>query len=187
MAPDPLPTSDSRSSTAPAGHHIALIGMMAAGKTTVGREVARRCGVRFVDTDDEIEAETGETVGDLWERHGEEGYRPLERAAVLQALRSTRPVVLATPGGVVVDPAMAEAVARADVDTVYLRASARTLAGRVGGDDHRPLLGDDPGTAIVALLRERAGRYKDLADVIIDVDDRSPDEVAGAVLVAVAS
>ncbi len=169
-------------SARPTGH-VALIGMMAVGKSTVGRGLARRWGVRFIDTDTEIEATTGQTVRELWEEGGEPGYRPLERRAVQAALATSEPVVLATPGGVVVDDLMAEALAGEDVTTVYLRATAATLVDHVGdGEGHRPLLGDDPPAAIAGLLRQRAGRYQALADLVVDVDGREPDEVVAAVL-----
>jgi shikimate kinase len=163
--------------------HIALIGMMAVGKTTVGRALAERRGARFVDTDEWIEARTGRTPRELWEDGGEDAYRPLERAAVEEALSSPHDVVLATPGGVVVDDAMASAVRRAGVTTVYLRATPETLIDRVGDEPrHRPLLGDDPPAAITRLLAERGGRYEELADHIVEVDDRTPDEVLAAVV-----
>ncbi len=165
--------------------HLALIGMMAVGKTTAGRALAQRLGARFVDTDEVIEARTGRTPRQLWEDGGEAAYRPLERDAVGEALTSPDPVVLATPGGVAVDPAMAAHLDAPGVTTVYLRATAATLAERVGTDArHRPLLGDDPPTAITRLLDERAGRYEALADHVVDVDDRTAEEVVEVVQAA---
>lgn len=162
---------------------MALIGMMATGKSTLGRALAPRLGARFVDTDDQIEATVGKSVGALWEQGGEAAYRPLERQAVLDALASTDAVVLATPGGVVVDPVMIEAVEAEHVAVVHLRASAETLTARVGDrDQRRPLLGDDPAAAIAALVEERRGRYEALADLVVDVDRRSPEEILGTVL-----
>jgi shikimate kinase len=165
--------------------HVALIGMMAVGKTTVGQALATVTGARFVDTDVVIEETTGQTPRQLWEEGGEVAYRPLERAAVVGALAAPAPIVLATPGGVAVDEEMADAVRAPGVTSVYLRAGRDTLVGRVGDDPrHRPLLGDDPAAAITRLLAERAGRYEALADHIVDVDDRSPDEVLAAVRAA---
>lgn len=162
--------------------HVALVGMMGSGKSTVGASLARDLGVAFVDVDDRIEAATGRTARQLWEEHGEEGYRPLERDAVEAALAEPAPSVLATPGGVAVDEDMAAAVRTGAAATVYLRATAATLAERVGGDDdHRPLLGDDPAAALRRLVAERAGRYEALADHVVDVDGRRPEEVVRAV------
>lgn len=161
--------------------HVALVGLMGAGKTTVGRRLAARRGVRFVDTDAAIEAATGRTVRELWAEGGEAAYRGRERAAVLDALASPDPVVLAVPGGVAVDPRMAAAVAGPGVVAVYLRARPATLAARLGdGPDHRPLLGDDPASALAALFTARDTTYHQLATHTLDVDTDSPDAIAVA-------
>jgi shikimate kinase len=166
-------------------HHVALIGMMAVGKTTTGRALAAHLGARFVDTDEVIEERTGRTPRELWQEGGEDAYRPLEREAVGVALAGTTPVVLATPGGVAVDEAMAAHVTAPHVTTVYLRASLDTLVRRVGATPrHRPLLGADPRAGLERLLAERSGRYEALADHVVDVDDRTPAEVLTAVRAA---
>lgn len=165
---------------------MALIGMMAVGKSTTGRAVAERLGARFVDTDEVIEARTGMTLRELWQEGGEASYRPLEREAVRDALAGTAPVVLATPGGVAVDDVMASYLAAPLVTTVYLRAGLATLVHRVGSAPrHRPLLGSDPEATLGRLLAERSGRYEELADRVIDVDGRTPAGVVAAVLAAV--
>ncbi|HEU5150653.1 MAG TPA: shikimate kinase [Iamia sp.] len=165
--------------------HVALIGMMGVGKSTAGRVVAARTGRRFVDTDAVIEATTGRTPRELWEQDGEHAYRPLEREAVEQALAADDPVVLATPGGVAVDDAMARAVRAPGVVTVLLRATLATLDRHVGDHPaHRPLLGPDPHATLARLLAERAGRYEALADAVVDVDGLSPERVITAVLAA---
>lgn len=162
--------------------HLALIGLMGAGKTTVGRELARRLGRRLVDTDRAVEARTGRSVRQLWEDGGEAAYRDLERRAVLDALAADVPAVLAVPGGVAVDPVMAAAVTGPGVVVVYLRARPATLAARVGPDPaHRPLLGDDPAAALAALHAARDARYREIAAAVVDVDDLSPAEIATAV------
>jgi shikimate kinase len=160
--------------------------MMAVGKSTTGRAVAERLGARFVDTDEAIEARTGKTARQLWEEGGEEAYRPLEREAVADALAEDAAVVLATPGGVAVDEGMAAHVRAPGVTTVYLRASLDTLVQRVGDDPrHRPLLGADRRAGLGRLLAERSARYEELADHIVDVDDRPPEAVVDAVMAAV--
>lgn len=166
-----------------AERHVALIGMMGAGKSTTGREVAARTGRRFVDTDAVVEARTGRTLRELWEEDGEHAYRPLERDAVRDALASDDPVVLATPGGVAVDDAMARAVNAPEVRAILLRASLDTLSRRIGDHPaHRPLLGPEPRRALARLLGERADRYEELADVVVDVDGLTPAGVVAAVL-----
>lgn len=157
---------------------------MAAGKSSVGRRLARRLGLPFVDTDDVIEAETGRTVRELWEEGGEAAYRPREREAVAAAL-AEGPVVLAVPGGVAVDDEMAATVTRSGAVVVYLRAQPETLATRIvpgARDEHRPLLGDDPMATLAELHSRRDGRYAAIADVVLDVDERSVDELVTLVL-----
>src|SRR3954470_6276259 len=99
---------------------LVLVGLMGTGKTTVGRILADRLGWALVDSDQAIEAKTGQTVRELWESGGEAAYRALESEVGLHALHGGSGVVVAAPGGVVLDPRVAEALARADV--VWLRA-----------------------------------------------------------------
>ena len=168
--------------------HVACIGLMAAGKSSVGRLVAKRLGWRFVDVDDEIEARTGRTVAELAEIGGEDGYRPLERAVVVETLAAAQPSVLAAPGGVALDPTARAAIEADGVVAVYLRADPRTLAIRVAEDaDHeRPLMGDDPLGALRGMFSDRDATYRALAELEVQVDDRSHEEVAGLVLDALA-
>jgi len=163
--------------------HLACIGLMGAGKTTVGRMVADRLGWGFVDVDDIIEARTGCTVGQLWETGGEEAYRPLEFEVVAEAVRSPERTVLATPGGIVLDRDATQTIAMGDVVAVYLRALPETLASRIAADDQsRPLLDDHPGQALKSMFVARDHCYEDLADHVIQVDDLSPEQVVAAVL-----
>ncbi|HMJ79118.1 MAG TPA: shikimate kinase [Iamia sp.] len=178
LCPDPVP--------GPPAHHVALIGMMAVGKSTVGRAVAHHLGVRFVDTDEVIEDHTGRTLREIWQKGGEAAYRPLERDAVRCALAEGEPVVLATPGGVAVDDAMAAEVIAPHVTTVYLRATLDTLVRHVGAAPrHRPLLGSDPRATLGRLLADRSTRYEELADHVVDIDGRTPAGVVAAVLAAI--
>ena len=162
--------------------HIVLVGLMGAGKTTVGQILAADIGWRFVDTDTQIQAETGHTIRELWQEGGEAAYRPLEADAVLDALRATEPSVLAAPGGVVDDERASQGLSIADVAVVYLRANADTLSERVGRDPgHRPLIDDQPEELMAQQFAQRDTNYERLADVVIDVDDLNPDEVANSV------
>ena len=170
---------------------VALIGLMAAGKSTVGRALAERLKLPFVDTDAVIEAATGRTVRELWEAGGESAYRPRERDAVAATLAAGSAVVLAVPGGVAVDDDMATRVTGSGALVVYLRAAPETLTARVtatGGDaGHRPLLGADPARALAELHRRRDGRYAALADLVVDVDGRSAAAVVDRILAALSS
>ncbi|MDP1819695.1 MAG: shikimate kinase [Acidimicrobiales bacterium] len=164
-------------------HYLACIGLMGSGKSTIGRMLAERLGWAFVDVDDTIEATTGSTVAELWERGGEERYRPLERKVVIDVLRATEHVVLATPGGVVLDREASNAIAAPDVAAVYLRATPATLAARIAGDTghKRPLVDDQPAAVMRAMFEARDRSYEHLADHVVQVDELTPDQAAIAV------
>ncbi len=162
--------------------HIALIGLMASGKSRVGRRVADTLDVPLVDVDLVIEGRTGMTVRELWERNGEAAYRPLERDAALAVLAAPGPDVLATPAGVVLDHLVREALQAADCFTVWLRAEPATLAGRVSASDHRPLLGPDPLATFRTMAEDRSAIYEGLADLVLDVEHQTPEQLAALVL-----
>jgi shikimate kinase len=159
---------------------IVMVGLMGAGKSAVGTRVAAETGRTFVDVDRAIEACTGKTVRELWEEGGEPAYRHLESEVVLDTLARDDGVVLAAPGGVILDPAVRAALDPAFV--VWLQADPATLASRVEHDDHRPLLGDRPLDMLTSMARERAELYASVADLVVDTDGRAADTVAAAVL-----
>ena len=159
---------------------LVLVGLMGAGKSTVGQAVAARTGRRMVDSDTTVEAATGKTVRELWEAGGEESYRAFESQVVLAALNAPDDVVVAAPGGAVLDPAVREALG--DAFVVWLRADPTVLAGRVKPGDHRPLLGDRPVQVLTQMAADRAALYGEVADVVIDIADRDVDAVVTLVL-----
>jgi len=159
---------------------IVLVGMMGAGKTTVGRRLARRRGWDFIDSDAQIEASTGRTVAEIWAAEGEPAFRQIESAVLADALTHRRPAVVAAAGGVILDAANRAALARAG-PVVWLRARPETLAGRVGSGDHRPLLDHDPAGVLARLADHRADLYAEVADVVIDIDDLGPDAIVNRV------
>lgn len=144
---------------------------MATGKSTIGRAVASRTGRPFIDSDAQIEAETGRTVRDIFEQEGEAAFRRLEADALAKALANEEPSVIAAAGGVVLSPHNRALLKRAG-RVVWLRADPRTLAHRVRPDDHRPLLQDDPLATLTRLAGEREALYSEVADAVIDVDRR---------------
>jgi shikimate kinase len=159
---------------------VVLVGLMGAGKSTTGRLVAERTGRTLLDTDRSITLGTGLTVRQLWERDGEAGYRRMESDLVLDALDSDEALVVAAPGGVVLDPHVRERLGPHLV--VWLRADPATLAERVRPGDHRPLLGDDPRAVLSAMDAEREDLYLDVSDAVIDVGATTPDDVATQVV-----
>ncbi len=152
---------------------IFLVGPMGAGKSTIGRCLADRLGREFCDTDHEIERRTGASVSLIFAVEGEAGFRRWE-SLVLQDLAERSRVVVATGGGAILAPAN-RALLKAHGKTVYLHADGATLWERVRRDRHRPLLQTvDPQARVEALLREREPLYREVADLIIDTDRRSP-------------
>jgi shikimate kinase len=158
---------------------VVLVGLMGSGKSTVGALVAKATGRTFVDVDVAIRERTGKTVRQLWVEGGEAAYRGLESDAVLRSLRRDD-VVLAAPGGVVLDPVVRTALG--DAFVVWLRTEPATLAQRVNDDDHRPLLGQHPLAVLVKMADERAGLYEQVADLVVDTDHADAATVAGQVV-----
>ena len=159
---------------------IAVIGLMGAGKTTVGRLAADTLSRRLVDADTVIFARTGRTVRELWLEGGEDAYRALESDVVLDALAGPDPVVVAVPGGAVLDPRVRAALETAFV--VWLQATPTALAMRVQRGDHRPILGNDVVEDFTAMASERDELYGDIADLTIDTTGLEPVAVADRII-----
>jgi shikimate kinase len=152
--------------------NIFLVGLMGAGKTTVGRQLARRLGKQFYDTDHEIEHRTGVRVAVIFEIEGEPGFRARE-AQVLEALTALDDVVLATGGGAVLDPAN-RARLRDRGFVIYLHAQPRDLHHRTRHDKSRPLLADaDPLARLEELHRVRDPLYREVADLVVETGRQS--------------
>jgi len=145
---------------------IVLVGMMGAGKTSVGKRLAEALRLPFYDADEEIERAAGRTVAEIFEQRGEAEFRDGERRVIARLLEQP-PHVLATGGGAFCNPETREIVSRKAV-SVWLRASPEVLARRVARKNTRPLLnGRDPRQALDELLEKRAAAYAQ-ADLIID-------------------
>jgi shikimate kinase len=160
---------------------LVLVGMMGAGKTTVGRMVADQLGWGYLDSDEQVMAATGRSVAELFSERGEAFFRAEEARVLAEAVSGTEPVVVSAAGGVVLAPTNRALLAQSGT-VVWLRADPATLAGRVASGTHRPLLGDDPPTALVALDAVRRPFYAELAHVVIDVDELTADQVAAEVV-----
>ena len=149
-----------------AGRSIVLVGLMGAGKTSIGRRLAARLGLPFRDADTEIEAAAGATVPEIFSRFGEAEFRAGERRVIARLLEQP-PHVLATGGGAFCNPEIREIVSRKAL-SVWLKASPEVLARRVARKNTRPLLhGKDPRQALDELLAKREAAYGQ-ADLIID-------------------
>lgn len=172
LAPDDQPTP------AIAGlRNVFLIGLMGAGKTTVGRQLARLLKFEFVDADQEIEARTGTSIAVIFEIEGEDGFRRRE-SAVIAELVKRHGIVLATGGGVVLSPENREQL-RANGTVTYLRAELDTLVNRTRRSTHRPLLNSgDPRARLAALLDTRHPLYMQTAEIVVDTGHGSAQAVA---------
>jgi shikimate kinase len=152
------------------GTNIYLVGLMGAGKTTVGRQLAKRLERRFLDSDQEIEAKTGVRIPVIFEIEGEAGFRRWESQALAELSRETN-IVLATGGGVILAPENRRCLRDTGV-VVYLHALPEVLHERTRHDRNRPLLQvEDPLARLRQLYRERDSIYREVAHLIID--DRS--------------
>ena len=152
-----------------------LIGPPGAGKTTVGRLLARQLGVAFRDTDTDIEAAAGKPVGDIFIQDGEPAFRSLEREAVAAALRE-HSGVLGLGAGAVLDRGTQELLAGHIV--VYLETGFTVAFHRTGLDRPRPLLLGNPRARLKQLLDERLPIYEGLAVITMRTDDCAPEEIA---------
>jgi len=152
--------------------NIILVGMMGAGKTSVGKLLARRLGKAFYDCDHEIERATGVKVAVIFEIEGELGFRARE-AKTLAELAHRADIVLATGGGAVLSADNRKLLAGNGV-VVYLRAAPADLWGRTRHDKNRPLLQTaDPLTRLEQLYAERDPLYREVADIVVDTGSQS--------------
>ncbi len=164
--------------------NVVLVGMPGSGKSAVGERVAAWLGWPLLDTDEMVVRRAGRSIAEIFARDGEAEFRRIERAAVQEAARARR-AVIATGGGVVLDPTNMAALRRHGL-IVALTAEPDVLLARLGADGGgRPLLAPDPRTRVQTLLAERAPKYA-AADLILDAA-RPPEQLAQEILTAVAA
>ncbi len=162
---------------------LVLVGMMGVGKSSVGRRLAGRLGIPFVDADSEIEKAAGMSIADIFARHGEPDFRSGE-ARVIARLLQGGPQVLATGGGAFMNPSTRNAV-RAKGISIWLKAELDVLLRRISKRrNERPLLqGGDPEETLRGLLAEREPTYG-LADLTVQSRDVSHEAVVADIMTA---
>lgn len=149
---------------------VVLVGLMGAGKSAVGRRLAARLGIPFIDADAEIEKAAGCTISEIFERDGEESFRDGERRVIARLLDSEPVHVLATGGGAFVDPET-RALIRNEGISLWLRADLDVLFERVNRRSHRPLLKTaDPKGTLAVLMEKRYPVYAE-ADITVESGD----------------
>ncbi|ALJ11698.1 shikimate kinase [Sphingopyxis macrogoltabida] len=161
MSRNPKSPATTRSQAIPASireRSIVLVGLMGSGKSTIGRRLAQRLGMRFADADDEIERAAGMTISDIFARFGEAHFRDGERR-VIQRLLTGKPLVLATGGGAFINDDTRALILESSL-CIWLDADIPTLVDRVARRSHRPLLKDrDPGEVLRELAAVRNPIY----------------------------
>ncbi|MDG2482257.1 MAG: shikimate kinase [Alphaproteobacteria bacterium] len=159
---------------------IALVGLMGAGKSTIGRRLAARLDVAFVDADSEIEEAAGCTIPEIFERHGEAEFRDGERRVIARLLRG-KPKVLATGGGAFMHEETRNRI-KARAISIWLRADLNLLMSRVSRRDNRPLLKQgDPRKTMERLINERYPVYA-TADIVIDSNEGPHDAIVDRII-----
>lgn len=180
--PNPLKSS----APGPAGLacSVVLVGLMGAGKTTIGRRLASQLDLSFVDADQEIAEAAGCSVSDIFELYGEQVFRDLEKRVMLRLL-SASPAVIATGGGAFVNDSIREAVHEKAL-SVWLKADLDVLVERTARRDTRPLLRTGDRREILAkLMQDRYPLYAE-ADIVIESDTGAHEEVVNDILDALA-
>ena len=161
---------------------VVLVGMMGAGKTSVGRLLAQKLGLPFIDADSEIEAAAQATIAEIFERDGEAVFRNGERRVIARLLEGPL-CVLATGGGAFMAAETRDKIRHCAI-SIWLRADLDLLTRRVGRRRDRPLLNHgNPRETLAHLLTQRSPLYAE-ADIVVESGDETPDQVAETVIAA---
>lgn len=178
------PTHSTSVTNCPINRPIVLVGMMGVGKSTIGKLLAGKLGVRFVDSDDEIEKAAGMSIAEIFERFGEAGFRDGERR-VLARLIAEKPQVVATGGGAFVNDDTRRLI-KQNCTSVWIDADLDILVERVARRSHRPLLvGRDPRTVLTELATKRTPFYAQ-ADIHVRSDSGPHARTVNSILEALA-
>lgn len=166
----------------PTIRHLVMVGLTGSGKSTVARLCAARLGWEYCDTDSEIERSTGRTIREIFDDDGESVFRDVEQAVLAEVLSAPGSSVIATGGGIVLRKANREMLVDPEVRTVWLLAGPDQVRERLRTGSHRPLLDGDAEATLQQMWIEREPLYREVADAIVSVDQRSLHEVVEAVL-----
>ena len=156
---------------------LILIGPMGSGKSTVGKYLAQSMDLGFRDTDQMIVQQSGREISDIFVEDGEDAFRSLEKIILRSALLEDT-TVLALGGGACMSLDAQSALRASGAFIVYLKISLSKVSSRVGFNQGRPLLMGNPRAQWQALMNDRAPIYENLADYIVEVDDKSVSEIA---------
>ena len=163
---------------------IILIGLMGAGKTTIGKELSNKLNLRFIDMDDEIEKQSKMSIVDIFEKYGENRFREIE-SKLLEKIALEDDIIISTGGGIIKVDDNRKLLKKQD-NVVFLNGSIYTLVKNVSNDIYkRPLLKDstDLYIKIEELLSERYEKYKESSNIIIDINNKNINEVVSQILV----
>lgn len=156
---------------------IILIGPMGAGKSTVGKILANDFATQWRDTDQMITSQTGREISDIFTEDGEDSFRAIEKIVLRTALLEDS-TVLSLGGGACLNPDSQSAIRVSGSFIAYLKISLAEVSSRVGFNRDRPLLLGSPRAQWQALMNERAPVYESLADIAVQVDGKSPQQIA---------
>jgi shikimate kinase len=182
---DPVPDREAAAAATGAadGGPIVLVGPPSSGKSTVGRLLAERLGVEFVDIDELIEQRTGKLIGEIFAEDGEPAFRRLETATTLEVITgpdAARTRVVSLGGGAVTSEEIRGALAAHRV--VWLQVGIAAAAARIGLNTARPLLLGNVRGQLIRLMREREPLYAEVATVSVATDDREPAELVESIV-----
>jgi shikimate kinase len=163
---------------------VLLMGMMGAGKTSVGRALAARTGWSYRDNDEIVAEVVGVPTHELLERDGLDALRAAESRALTRVIETDPPLIAGVAGGVVESPANRERLASPDAFVVYLHAPIEVLVERVGSGLGRPWLQPDPEKAMRRLYEGREPLYREVADLVVDTQHGDAEQHADEILAA---
>ena len=164
------------------GKHVIMTGFMGAGKTTVGKALAEKQKVPFLDTDQLIEEKAGMTISRIFEIQGEEAFRKMETSVLEDLLKRNDQTVISVGGGLPLRDENRELLRKLGT-VVYLQVKPETVLERLKGDHTRPMLqGGDAGERARSQLEYRTPLYQKAADLVVDVDDKTVSGIAEKII-----